>query len=115
VLTTTLGTASPDAADLVYLGGRELPGGGVDADVRMALRELVQTLPEREQEVLCLLYSLDGKGTLNCREIGERLFMVATASHVARVKHEALERLRQRLHYAERWELAGTGRGGMNS
>lgn len=69
---------------------------GLAAD---ALRDIVQTLPERERDIVNLRFGLTGEDPMSLREVGARLGV--SGARVQQLESRALERLR---------ELVGTPR-----
>lgn len=57
------------------------------------LRQLVQTLPPRDGELLTLRYGLDGKPARTQQEVAERLGV--SRSYVSRMEKRALARLQE--------------------
>lgn len=57
------------------------------------LRNLLQRLPQREQEVLTMRYGLDGKPSRTQQEVAARLGI--SRSYVSRMEKRALQRLQQ--------------------
>jgi RNA polymerase sigma factor (sigma-70 family) len=92
---------STSAGELVsdVLAERELEAL-VDTIAGRQLCALVQHLPERERDVLCARFGLDGERAQSLEEVGRRLGL--SGERVRQIEKRALARLRE----------AGNGRGG---